>query len=68
MLKYNYKTYRRKSMYNSYQQRVKRRTLFEIVECLKKGMNTKQIAEELNISVRTAQRHIKYIRENQEEE
>ena len=55
-------------MYSRYQKRRKRRTLYEIVECLNKGMTTKEIAEELRISVRTAQRHIKYIRENQEEE
>lgn len=44
----------------------KRRRLYEVVECLKKGMNAKQIAEECGVSKRTIERDIKYIRENQD--
>ena len=53
-------------MYNKEAYKARRRRLYEIVECLKEGMNSKQIAEELGISIRTVQRDIKYIRENQE--
>ena len=52
-------------MYNKEGYQRRQRRLYSIVECLKEGMNTKQISEELGVSERTVQREIKYIRENQ---
>ncbi len=54
-------------MYNKAKRQRQQRRLYAIVECLKEGItDTKQIAEELGVSIRTIQRDIKYIRENQE--
>ena len=52
-------------MYNEKDHQRRQRRLFEIVQCLKEGLDTNQIAEELEISRRTIQRDVKYIRENQ---
>ena len=53
-------------MYNRKQVERKKRRLYEVVDCLNHGMNTREIAEELGISLRTAQRYVQYILENQE--
>lgn len=45
----------------------RRRRLYSIIECLEEGLNSKQIAEELGVSVRTIHKDIKFIRENQNE-
>lgn len=47
------------------EKRAKRGRIIETVECLNKGMNVEQIAEELGVTQRTVQKYIKYIRENQ---
>ena len=52
-------------MYNKNGHQRRQRRLYAVVECLKEGKNTKQIAEELGVQIRTIQRDIKYIRENQ---
>lgn len=53
-------------MYNEERYQIRKRRLYSIVECLKEGMNTKQISEELKVPIRTVQKDIKYIRENQD--
>lgn len=45
--------------------RKKRGRILETAECLDKGMDTKQIAEELGVSRRTVQRYVRYIQDNQ---
>lgn len=54
-------------MYNRKQVERRRQRLYEVVDCLNNGMNTREIAEELGVSLRTAQRDVKCILENQEE-
>lgn len=52
-------------MYNKEGHQRRQRRLYSVIECLKEGMDTKQMAEELGVSRKTIQRDIKYIRENQ---
>ncbi len=53
-------------MYNEERHQIRKRRLYAIAECLKEGLDTKQISEELRVSRRTIQKDIKYIRENQD--
>lgn len=53
-------------MYNRKQVIRRKRRLYEAVDCLSHGMNTREIAEELGVSLRTAQRDVKCILDNQE--
>lgn len=53
-------------MYNEEGHQRRQRRLYAIIECLKEGLNTEQIAEELGVARRTIQKDIKYIHENQE--
>ena len=55
-------------MYNRKQVERRRQRLYEVVDCLNNGMNTREIAEKLEVPLRTIQRDVKYILENQEEE
>lgn len=54
-------------MYNEERYQIIKRRHQAIVECLKEGMNAKQISEELGVPIRTIQSDIRYIRENQKE-
>ncbi len=53
-------------MYNRKQVIRRKRRLYEVVDCLNHGMNTREIAEELGVSLRTVQRDVKCILDNQE--
>ena len=46
---------------------IRRRRLYNIVECLKEKMTKQQIADELGVSVRTVERDIKFILDGQED-
>ena len=48
-------------MYNRTQVERRKRRLYEVVDCLNNKMDTKQIADELGVSRRTAQRYVQYI-------
>lgn len=54
-------------MYNYKAHQGRQRRLYEIIQCMKEGLNIEQIADELGVSKRTIQKDIKYIRDNQDE-
>ena len=54
-------------MYNRKQVERRRQRLYEVVDCRNNGMNTREIAEKLEVPLRTIQKDVKYILENQEE-
>lgn len=52
-------------MYNKKSHIRKEGRLYEVIQCLKEGMDRNQIAEELGVTKRTVDRYIQEIRKRQ---
>lgn len=55
-------------MYNKEGFLRRRRRMYEIMQCIKEGLTTKEIAEELGVTRKTIERDIRFMRDNKDEE